>query len=200
MKYIILSLITLFFTACSPKYQIKTHYIAPTDQAGKNCVKNCEVKRETCQSHCNQKQNQCLSHAKEEAKQSFSSIMREYEDIMHQYEAQMNRYDGEIASWDRKYTRLEQQFQTYREMCNVAKNKNSYECRRASEVDNELHAIKNIEPTPPPRPNKPKLSEEIRMAQKSCSNQCGCKKDYESCFVSCGGKLTYEKFCVENCK
>jgi hypothetical protein len=200
MKYILLAITALLLTACSPKYEIKTHYTPPTDKEGRVCIQNCEVKRETCQSHCNQKQNQCLSQTKEEVKKTFPLIMDEYGDIMHQYEAQMNRYDGEIASWDRKYTRLEQQFQTYRGMCNTAKNKNSYECRRTAEVDNELHSIKAIEPTPPPRPNKPSLFQEIKKAQKACSNKCGCQKSYENCFVSCGGKLTYEKFCVENCK
>ena len=200
MKYLLIGLTALLFTACSPKYEIKTLYTQPTTNQGKSCVQTCNLKRETCQTHCNQKRDSCLDEAKKHAKKNFSSIMDEYEEIMHQYEAEVNRYEGEIASWDRKHLRLEQQFQTYRELCNSKKDRKSYECRRASEVDKELESIEAIEPTSPPRPNKPQLQEEIKIAQKSCSNRCGCQKEYDTCFVSCGGTLDYKKFCVENCK
>ena len=200
MKYIVLGLTALFFTACSPKYEIKTLYTQPTTNQGQVCVQECNVKRTTCQIHCNQKRDTCLEQAKERATRSFPSLLNEYDHIMQQYEAEMNRYDGEIHSWDRKHLRLEQQFQTYRGLCDNKKDRNSYECRRTKEVKNELKAMDNIEPTPPPRPNKPLLSEEIKRTQKSCSNKCGCQKEYDNCFVSCGGTLDYKKFCIENCK
>ena len=200
MKYIFLSLTALLFIACSPKYEIKTLYTQPTTNQGKVCVKECNVKRETCQVHCNQKRDNCLAQAKSRAKNKFSSLMDEYEHVMHGYEAEMNRYDGEIASWDREHIRLKQQFQTYRGLCDDKKDRKSYECRRARETDDKLSSLENIEPTPPTRPNKPLLSEEIKEAQKSCSNKCGCQKEYDNCFVSCGGTLDYKKFCIENCK
>ena len=201
MKYLLIAgLSALFFTACSPKYVIKTLYTQPTTNQGKTCVQECNVKRETCQIHCNQKRDNCLAQAKKRAKANFPSILDEYDHLMHQYEAEMNRYEGEIASWDRKHLRLEQQFQTYRGLCDKKKDKKSYECRRAREVDRELDSVDAIEPTAPPRPNKPFLEEEIKIAQKSCSSNCGCQKEYDNCFVSCGGTLDYKKFCVENCK
>ena len=119
---------------------------------------------------------------------------------MRGYEAEMNRYDGEVDSWDRKHIRVEQQFNTYRELCDHKKDRNTYECRRAREADNELTSLEAIEPILPNRPDKPILSKEIKRAQKSCSNKCGCQKEYDNCFVSCGGTLDYKKFCVENCK
>ncbi len=54
-------------------------------------------------------------------------------------------------------------------------------------------------PHEPYRPIKPTLDAEIKEFQKNCSRECGCTKSYDSCFVSCGGKLNYEKICVENC-
>ena len=200
MKQILIAITTLFFIACSPKYEIKTLYSQPTTNQGQVCVKECNVKRQTCQIHCNQKRDNCLAEAKERAKDNFPSLMDEYEYVMHQYDAEINRYEGEISSWDRKHIRLEQKFNTYRELCDHKKDRKSYECRRAREADNDLKDMENIEPTPPPRPNKPILAEEIKKAQKSCSNNCGCQKEYNNCFVSCGGTLDYKKFCIENCK
>jgi len=200
MRYIFLGLITIFLIACSPKYVIKTLYTQPITNQGKVCVQECNVKRETCQIHCNQKRDRCLAKAKEDAKRNFSSIMNEYEHSMRGYEAEVNRYKGEIDSWDRRYIRVEQQFKTYRELCDKKKDRNAYECRRAREADDELSSLETFEPTPPTRPNKPLLSEEIKRVQKSCSNKCGCQKEYDNCFVSCGGTLEYKKFCIENCK
>ena len=200
MKYLLIGATLLLLNACSPRYEIKTIYTQPTTAQGKVCLKECNVKRETCQTHCNQKRDRCLERAKERAKENFPLVMDKYDNIMHQYEAEMNRYDGEISSWDREHLRLEQQFQTYRGLCNSKKDRKSYECRRASEVDDKLHSMKSTEPTPPTRPNKPLLHEEIKKAQKSCSNKCGCQKEYDNCFISCGGTLDYKKFCVENCK
>jgi len=201
MKYILIAgLSALFFTACSPKYVIKTLYTQPTTNQGKTCVKECNVKRKTCQIHCNQKRDDCLEHAKKRAKANFPSILDEYNHVMYQYEIEINRYDVAISSWNRRHIRLEEQFKTYRELCDKKKNKKSYECRRAREIDRELESVDAVEPKSPPRPNKPILSEEIKIAQKSCSNKCGCKDEYNNCFVSCGGVLDYKKICVENCK
>jgi len=200
MRYIFLGLIAIFLIACSPKYVIKTLYTQPITNQGKVCVQECNVKRETCQIHCNQKRDRCLTKAKEDAKRNFSSIMNEYEHSMHGYEAEVNRYKSEIDSWDRRYIRVEQQFKTYRELCDKKKDRDAYECRRAREADDELSSLETFEPTPPARPNKPLLSEEIKRVQKSCSNKCGCQKEYDNCFVSCGGTLEYKKFCIENCK
>jgi len=200
MKYLLLGLIPLFFGACSPKYVIKTLYTQPTTKEGKIALAECNIKRETCQTHCNQGYNSCLSQAKEQAKKHFPLILDEYSEVMHDYEAEINRYEGEIESWDHKHIRVEQQFQTYRELCNSKKDRKSYECRRAKESERELEDLENIEPTPPARPEKPLLSNEIKKAQKKCSNRCGCQKEYDNCFISSGGTLDYKKFCVENCK
>jgi len=200
MRYLLICIMALFYTACSPKYEIKTLYTQPNTPQGKVCVKECNVKRETCQIHCNQKYNSCLEEAKKHAKENFPSVMDEYKDVMQQYKNEINHYEREIASWDRNHIRLEQQFQTYRELCNTKKDRKNYECRRAKEIENDLDSMKAIEPQAPSLPKKPLLSEEVKKAQKTCSNKCGCQKEYDNCFVSCGGTLDYKKFCIENCK
>jgi len=199
MKYPLIGLVALLLTACSPKYVVKTVYIQPSTKQEKVCVQECNVKRQTCQIHCNQKRDNCLVEAEKKAKESFPSMLDEYDYIMHQYEREQNRYEVEIASWDRNHHHLEEKFQTYRRLCDNKKDRKSYECRRAREIDSELESIEAIEPTAPPHPHEPILAEEIKKAQSSCSNNCGCQDDYDNCFVSCGGTLDYKKICVENC-
>jgi hypothetical protein len=144
-------------------------------------------------------QDRCLARTKQSATDEFPNLMDEYHDVLMKYNYEISRYELEIASWEREERRLHQDFEHYRRSCQ-GKNKNSYECRRSYELDNELVSLEHHEPIAPTRPVKPSLANEIKNAQRTCSNSCGCEKEYDSCFVSCGGTLDYEKFCVENCK
>jgi hypothetical protein len=192
--------ITLFaFTACSPKYEIKTHYTLPADAQGKTCVQTCSNERKICQSNCNQKQDQCLATAKRGATDAYPALMNEYQDVLNQYQYSMDKFNLEMDTWENEERRVHRDFEHYRSSCNP-QNQNSYECRRSNELDSQLHSLEDHQPIAPPRPVKPSLASEIKHAQNDCSNNCGCDKEYDKGFVSCGGKLTYEKFCVENCK
>jgi len=199
MKNFLLIPIVFLLAACSPRYEIKTHYTLPTDEQGKQCVKTCSNERKVCQANCNMAQDKCLARTKESATDAYPSLMNEYQDVLREYNYENSRYELEIASWEREERRLHQDFEHYRSSCRN-KSKNSYECRRSHELDNELMSLENHEPIAPNRPVKPSLANEIKNAQRTCSNSCSCEKEYDSCFVSCGGKLDYEKFCVENCK
>ena len=199
MKQILFFTILLLLSACSPRYEIKTHYTLPSDAQGRICVQTCSNERKICQAHCNMRQEQCLERTKKSAENAFASTMNEYQDVLNEYHHEMDRYNFEMSSWQREERRVHQDFEHYRRACRQGK-KNSYECRRSYELDNQLSSLENHEPMAPQRPIKPTLSEEIRRAQKGCNNSCGCEKEYDSCFISCGGKLHYEKFCVANCK
>lgn len=194
-----MGLFLLIFTACSPKYIIKTHYTLPTDAQGKACVQTCSNEQKVCQAHCNQKQNACLVTAKKSATDAFPALMYEYEGVLSAYYTEMDRYELVMRSWERELRNVDRDYHHYRNACQ-GKPKNSYECRRAYELDGELRSIESSEPISPVRPIKPTLANEIKQAQKNCSNECGCIKSYDTCFVACGGKLDYEKICVENCK
>jgi hypothetical protein len=199
MRLLLLTFSLLIFTACSPKYIVKTHYTLPPDAQGKSCVKTCSNEQKVCQAHCNQKQDDCLMVAEQSTKATFPALMREYDDILSEYYFAKDRYDQEMDLWEREERRVHQDYEHYRSSCQ-GKPKKTYECKRAHELDAQLHSIESHQPTPPVRPVKPSLVDEIKRAQKNCSNECGCIKTYDSCFVSCGGKLNYEKICVENCK
>jgi len=198
MRYFFLFTITLLISACSPKYEIKTHYTLPADTQGRQCVQTCSNERKICQAHCNQKQDQCLVSAQQSAKDAFPSLMNEYQGVLDQYHYAMDRYNLEIETWQREERRVHQDFEHYRQRCQ--NDTNSYECQRANDLDGQLHSLEDHAPLAPERPIKPSLSSEIRHAQENCSNSCGCDKEYDSCFVSCGGTLRYEKFCIANCK
>lgn len=199
MKLFLLIFSLFLFTACSPKYIVKTHYTLPNDANGKTCVKTCSKEQKICQAHCNQKQANCLIQAENNAKDTFPSLIQEYDDRLSEYYFSMDRYTLERESWEREERRVHQDYEHYRKSCQ-GKSKSSYECRRAYELDGQLHSIESHQPTPPLRPVKPSLANEIKRSQQNCSNECGCIKAYDNCFVSCGGKLNYEKICVENCK
>ena len=199
MKKVLLISIIFLINACSPRYEIKTHYTLPSNLNGKQCVRTCSNERKVCQAHCNQKQDQCLATAKQSAKDAFPSLMNEYQGVLDQYHYAMDRYNLEMETWQREERRVHQDFEHYRERCHQS-NKNNYECQRAHELDSQLHSLEDHEPMAPERPIKPSLSSEIQESQRNCSNSCGCDKEYDSCFVSCGGSLRYERFCVENCK
>ena len=199
MKYIALSLFAFMLTACSPKYEIKTHYILPLDKEGKTCLQTCSNERKVCQVSCNQKQDQCLATAKRGASDAYPALMNEYQDILSQYNYSMDKYNLEMDTWEREERRVHRDFEHYRSSC-TPKSQNSYECRRSHELESQLRSLQDHQPIVPQRPVKPSLASEIKQAQNNCSNECGCIKSYDNCFVSCGGTLRYEKFCVENCK
>lgn len=199
MRFFLLTITLFLVSACSPKYEIKTHYTLPVDIQGKACVQTCSNERKNCQTNCNQKQDQCLATAKNSASNAFPALMNEYQDVLNQYQYSMNKFNLEMDTWEREERRVHRDFEHYKSSCNP-KNQNSYECRRSQELDSQLHSLEDHQPLAPQRPLKPSLASEIKQAQNNCSNECGCDKEYDSCFVSCGGKLRYEKFCIENCK
>ncbi len=189
---------TLLLTACSPRYEIKTNYILPTDSQGKVCVQNCSTERKVCQRDCNKKQDDCLARAKQSAKENFPHIMSGYKHAFSQYQNELHRYHLAMDSWSREMDRNNQDLEHYQNTC--SHNHNNYECNRANELKNVIHSLENDEPLEPKEPIRPSLATEIQHAQKTCSNNCGCADEYNSCFSACGGTVSYEKFCVENCK
>ncbi|MBU1669097.1 hypothetical protein KKC13_11815 [bacterium] len=198
MKYTFLILSALILTACSPRYEIKTHYTPPTNLDGKVCVQTCSNDKKTCQRRCNQKEDQCLATAEQSARDSYPAIMHEYQNLQSQYLYALDRYNIDMDAWEHQRERLRQDVNHYRHKCKKD-NAKSYECRRANEADDQLRHMYRSEPTHPIQPVQPTLSDEIQLAQRACHNECGCNKIYDTCFSSCGGTLTYEKFCVENC-
>ena len=198
MKYFLL-LLALLFTSCSPRYEIKTLYAVPTNFQGKQGVKGCLAEKRECQTRCNQRQDRCLAKAREVAKDEFVNVKNEYKVELRHYNLDMKKYEKQMRELEHQERRLESDIRHYTSSCDTAKPK-SYACRQLSELRSDLRELTDTEPDEPSRPSQPSLSQEIRQAQASCSNECGCDKAYDTCFTSNGGTIRYERFCVENCK
>jgi hypothetical protein len=201
MKTLSLAIMALFLTACAPVYEVKPHYIAPTNPTGQSCVQNCSANKQTCNIEFQRKKETCKDRVRGETEKRFDSQMNEYNIKMKEYNALRKNYDREMASWNTKHIRLDTELKTYRGMCDRTKDKNSYECRKIKEVNAEIRTIDSVKPRSPSHPAKPTNVElEVIEAQEVCNIKSSCDTEYNNCFMSCGGKITYQKFCVENCK
>ena len=196
MRQIIL-LFILLLTACSPRYEIKANYIAPTDAQGKACLQNCLTQRKVCQIKCNAKQDECLIKARESAKESFPHTIKAYQEELREYEDELREYHLELDSWKRKIEFTNLDLKHYRDRC---QQNNKYECNQANEVRDSLRHLEYDKPTKPQKPTRPTLASEIQDAQRVCNSSCSCENEYNSCFSACGGTVRYERFCIENCK
>ena len=188
----------LLLTACSPRYEVKTYYILPTDRHGKACIQECLKEQNICQIKCNEKKERCLEKARNSAKESFSHSIKAYKEDLREYENELKHYYLELESWRRKTEFARLDLKHYRDRCQ--QNINKYECNRANEIRDSLNHLEYDKPTKPQKPTRPTLASEIRNIQRFCTNDCGCKDRYNSCFSACGGVVRYERFCVENCK
>ena len=197
MRYFLVTFL-LVMTACSPRYEIKTHYTMPQDIMGQQGVKNCLAEKKVCQTRCDQREERCLATAEKSARDEFHNLSKVYREQLHQYNYEMDRYSDTMRDLEYQENRLQSDVNHYGQKCRT--DKNSYECRQLNDVKHSLHRLRDREPKEPLRPSKPSLSREIHEAQKSCANECGCDKAYDTCFSSCGGTVRYEKFCIENCK
>ena len=206
MRFLVLTITIFLMSGCSPKYVVKTHYLAPTTKEGINCIKRCETSRGACQKECDKNFDKCLYIAKKDAKQSLDRELQEYDRAMRDYYHEMNSYNQEMDRFQYRKDKLEDDYSHFDARCKESKKKSredKYSCRRASDIDSELRSkyrFSSDEPKKPIRPKKPTLSGQIKKLQKNCSRDCGCSKSYDKCYSSCGGKLTYEKICIENCK
>jgi len=213
MRYTLLATIFILITACSPKYEIKTHYYKPLSATGDSCLKKCESKRDQCQQNCDHKYDLCQERAEHSAKNNFPLMMREYDLDMRDYYQQSDRYSSEFNNWETRRDLLQSDYKNASKDCARIKShgfkkgdkkiekKKSSSCKKSSSIKKKLYQhTHQLRPTEPTQPTKPMLSDEISRLQENCSHKCGCTKAYDSCFVSCGGTLKYEKICVENCE
>jgi len=215
MKSLMLLISLVILTSCSPRYKVKTHYKQPKTQKGKSCLKSCQHKKYVCQTNCNRKHSNCLEDARMDAKDSYDELSYEYDMEMRDYYHDMDRYRFSLDRWESGRNRLRADYREASRDCARIKSakfkKNESKkskkrrrdrlCKKSRQTEKALHHhIYDLKPTQPHRPIKPTFSNQLTKFQKRCSQQCGCTKLYDSCFVSCGGTLSYQKICIENCE
>lgn len=194
-----LAITSLFITACAPVYDIKTVYTAPIATEGKECIQRCYREKENCKVKCNDKHHACLKKTKVIATKKYHHSMIKYEDLFSKFNVKTEVYNKKINVWNKIANRLKRESSHYSKECKKGKEK-SLSCRKYEEKKSELREQEQLKPVKPKEPNKPNLEQSILDAQSSCSLHCACEEPYNSCYSVCGGKITYKKFCVENCK
>lgn len=187
---------TLLLSSCSPTYTTRNEYIPPSTPRSLACLNQCETKMNACQNRCDTKKQVCMLQASQTASLTLPTEEKEYVNKLERYITEKKYYDLEKSERYRQLTRLEQDYEIYNRKCK----EEPYFCTRKDEVKRDLRDLKySSRLDAPSRPIKPTLTSETLRHQKSCSNECGCKERYNSCYTSCGGQIVPHKICTSNC-
>jgi hypothetical protein len=176
---------TLFFIGCSPKYRTIHQYKAPTSEAGKTALVECQKQKTTCKEICKANFDTCKVKAEEVAKKSYEKKMKEYAIKLEQYASDVEMFELERSLY-------------YDDFFGYG-----YGCGYFGSGFYFPHRMFWASPMPlfvPKKPVKPNLEREIQAVQmKMCQIDCGCTKSYDECFTATGGTVSTKKICIENC-
>jgi len=186
----------LFFTACSPKYEIKSVY--NSKDADLKCLNSCEYNEKICEDNCRVNYDNCLVKAKYRAKDMMKSIDREYRIKLKKYNRVKDSYDSRYNIWKKEYENTQFDYDYYNNECKMGK-KNSYECKKKEYLKAKIKKYEQKRPIAPRTIKKININELIAKEQSKCSLNCRCIDSYDRCFSKCGGEVKYQKICISNC-
>ena len=183
MKYLLLVLGIVFFTACTPKYKIIHTYSAPQSEGAKACVATCQEKLATCKALCKANFDVCKIKAEQIGKRRYNEKLKSYYQALENYANQVQQYN------------MDREFYFYNDF---------YYYGGPYGYRGPFGPYWTWGPPTPMytlrKPVKPNLEQEIQLAQmQHCQIDCKCQNSYEQCFQSCGGKVISKKVCIENC-
>ncbi len=182
MRYIIVSLIVLLFSACSPKYKVVKEYKIP--EASTNSIKSCQYKRDSCKTNCQAKFASCRLKADRVAKERYEQKMKIYVKELEDYAREVEMYELEM-----ELNYFEPFGYPY---CRAAPFYGGGFYRGVFWRDPRMYIGA--------KPQKPSLEQERLKAQSEiCQLDCGCERLYDDCFMSHGGKIINKKICIKNC-
>ncbi len=188
----------LFLLGCGgPKYVVRYRYLPPVDPGARKCLKECERKFQACEKRCQKEQEDCRRRARQEAVKLYQEMLKTYRQELRAYRERSRLYHRELTLWNDEYRRLYEDYLFFKKACQEEEDERA--CRRRRELERHLEALEHEKPLKPREPREPRLEDISRKLAASCKKDCGCQKAYDNCFLSCGGKLIPEKFCVENC-
>ncbi|OAG28451.1 hypothetical protein [Thermodesulfatator autotrophicus] len=199
-KGLFLGLLGLFLlSACGgPEYIIKNHYILPADTSSSPCIKDCQEKFENCQKACEAQYHACLSDVRQKATSLYEKELKKYREELNIYQDETNLFQQKLALYLEKLKELSDDYHFFEKICQEKQDK--YACSRQEELKKKISRLKQEKPSHPLKPVEPDLEDIIKKLTATCSRDCGCQKIYDHCFISCGGTIIPEKFCVENCQ
>ncbi|MDD3324402.1 MAG: hypothetical protein PHN38_04720 [Sulfurospirillaceae bacterium] len=187
-------ILALFLTGCGPKYILKNEYSISTSPQAKECVNGCSFLKQTCEKNY----QTCLNSAYERAKQVESEEIAVYHKEYDRYLFDFEGYRQERHRWEFDFDVIKRDAHYFDIRC--VSSKDSYACHRANELERALRRMERNRPFPPPMPLKPSFGSILSQQQETCLAQFDCMREYDSCFVGCGGEVRTYKVCVENCK
>jgi len=198
LKYLFLSLsFILFITGCAPEYMVKNIYIPPIGKKAKVCIDKCEQKRDICQSRCNTQYNECLNRAFNRAKDIKAILDRHYQVRYNKYLEKLNNYNLKMFDWQNEYDQNYKDWQYFRDKCKTTRD--SYACSREYDLRYIIRRYLKTKPKEPKAPHKKSFEQILSNEQKLCINNCSCQKDFDICFLNCGGEIQMKKICIRNC-
>ncbi len=188
--------ITVFLVSCGgPRYAVEFSYIPGKDYS---CLKECQKRRENCVAKCEERYNRCVLSAQKKAVDLYEKELSSYRKKLEEYDRLLRIYQKELSVWSSNYEQMKKDYVFFREIC--LKEKKNYACSRADEIKRKLREEKYKRPIKPLKPVRPDLGTIVSKLSSLCKRDCCCEELYNSCFVSCGGKLVPHRFCIENCK
>lgn len=191
-------ILLLCISACGgPKYVVKYHYLPPTEAEGRACLKKCDEDFLRCEKRCEEKEEACQREARQEASRLYQKLLEAYQEEVKAYRERLSLYRQELVHWNEDYRRLYEEYLFFKKACK--KEKDDYACKRRRELERSLKSLEDEKPSPPKEPQPPKLEEIQRELAASCKQDCRCQKNYDHCFLQCGGKIIPERFCLEGC-
>jgi len=196
LNFIILFII-MFFVACSPKYEVQKTYDASNMK--KLSINKCEKHENKCQIFCHKIYNQCLSDAQIRAEKLLPIYNKEYQKKLQQFIVKKNYYDRQYQIWINKYEDIKFDYQYYHSKCDD-KNDKTYECQKRDYLKAKLERHYKTKPSKPWIVNQITLDDLVTQEESKCILKCDCQSQYDRCFLQNGGKITYKRFCIENCK
>lgn len=190
MKYIILVIGMLFFTACSPKYKVVKEYHPPkivNSSEASICIGLCESQRTACQQKCERAFSSCQVKAHRIAKQRYAAKMQKYTSQLENYVNEM-----QINNFDMRFYHFDYYGYPY------------YNPRYGRGYGGYGSSLFWYDPMPyhsyGPKPQKPSLEQEnLKAEAEVCDLDCGCTQSFDNCYTGCGGQVVSKKLCIENC-
>ncbi len=183
-----------FISGCSPKYQIIQEYIAPTQKEAKECIKKCYLQMRECEEACKIRFNSCKENAKVIGEKNYKQKMKTYV-------SDLEKYIEELKKYEQRYELCEDRREDYYNLLEISCKGDSKCIKRG--LFNRRFPFCTFDEfyTEPIKPKRPNLEQEIKNAINTlCQVDCNCQKNYDKCYVSCGGEIVTKKECIENCK
>jgi hypothetical protein len=198
LKYIVgLSVIAWFISGCAPEYTVKNIYIPPVGYKAKQCLNSCRYEKADCDTKCQNSYNKCLNEAFLRAKDIKAIEDKQYSKRYGRYIRRLNDYNARMFDWQNEYDQNYRDWSYFRDKCKA--NHDSYACDRANDLRYIIRKSLRTKPKEPRAPVKKSFSQIVKNEQKLCKSDCGCQKEYDICFLNCGGEIQLKKICIANC-